>query len=135
MQLVKSGLCKNTKGELELHLARILFKYRNTPHSMTGVTPAELLLGHKSRTHINLLHPNIGPRIEKKQAAQKDAHDNKQPERPFKVSDPIIAWNFQKGEKRLTGHIEKVLGPQSYLIKLNSGKLVRPYSSSNYARK
>ena len=125
VQLVKSGLRNNTKGELELRLARILFKYRNTPHSTTGVKPAELLLGCKPRTHLDLLHPDIAPRVEKKQAAQKEAHDNKKPERFFEVGDRILARNFQKGEKWLTGQIEIELGPQSYFIKLSSGKIVR----------
>ena len=89
------------------------------------MTPAELLLGRKPRTHLDLLHPDIAPRVEKKQAAQKEAHDNRKPQRSFKVSEPVLAQNFLKGEKWLTGQIERMLGPRSYLIKLNSGKIVR----------
>ena len=33
------------KGNLDDWLARLLFSYRTTPHSTTGVTPAELVLG------------------------------------------------------------------------------------------
>ena len=58
VQVVKTGLRKNTEGDMGLRLARLLFKYRNTPHTTTGVTPAELLLGRKPRCHIDLLHPD-----------------------------------------------------------------------------
>ena len=60
VQVIKSGLRKNPSGDMDLRLARILFKYRNIPH---GVTPAELLLerkpGRKPRTHLDLLHPDL----------------------------------------------------------------------------
>ena len=51
--------------------------------------------------------------MEKKQAAQKEAHDNKKPQRSFELSEPVLAQNYQKGEKWLTGQIERVLGPRS----------------------
>ena len=44
VQVVKSGLRKNSTGDIDLRLARILFRYRNTPYATTGVIPAELLL-------------------------------------------------------------------------------------------
>ena len=64
VQVVKAGLRKNTEGDMGLRLARLLFKYRNTPHTTTGVTPADLLLGRKPRCHIDLLHPDIATRVE-----------------------------------------------------------------------
>ena len=93
---------KNTEGELDLRIAGLLFKYRNSPHATTGMTPAELLLGWTPRTHLDLLHPDLASRVEKKQVAQKQAHDNRQPERSVKESDAVVC-NFQKGEKWLPG--------------------------------
>ena len=72
--------------------------------------------------------------MEKKQQAQKSAHDNKQSERCFKVSDTVLVRNFQKGEKWLPGKVEKVLGPRSYLVKLNLGKTVRRHLDHIRAR-
>jgi hypothetical protein len=34
-----------------------LYIYRNTPHSLTKCTPAELFLGRKTRTHLSSLNP------------------------------------------------------------------------------
>ena len=66
---------------MDLRLARLLFKYRNTPHATTGVSPSELLLGRKPRTHLDLLHPDLTKRVEERQIAQKLAHDGSSKER------------------------------------------------------
>ena len=129
----QSGLKKNAKGDLDLCLARVLFKYRNTPHATTGVTPAELLLGRKPRTHLDLLHPDMAPRVERKQLAQQEAQKRKS-ERRFENNDPVMVRNFQKGEKWVFGKIEKVLGPRSYLVRLVGGNIVRRHLNHIRAR-
>ena len=123
VQVVKTGLRKNTKGDMGLRLTRLLFKYRNTPHTTTGVTPAELLLGGKPRCHIDLLHPDLATRVENKQSAQKTVHDGKLKARTFEVSDPVYVKNFQSGDKWMPGTISKVLGTRTYLVKLNLGRV------------
>ena len=135
VQVVKTGLRKNTEGDMRLRLARLLFKYRKTPHTTTGVTPAELLLGRKPRCHIDLLHPDIGTRVENKQNAQKTAHDGKLKARAFEVSVPVYVKNFQSGDKWLPGTISKVLGTRTYLVRLNLGKTVRRHLNRVKARK
>ena len=55
VQIVKKGLKKEKEGTLGSRLARILFTYRVTPQSTTGVSPAELLLGRQPRTKFDLL--------------------------------------------------------------------------------
>ena len=50
VQVVKQGLKKYKEGTMEERLAKVLFAYRITPHSTTGVPPAELLLGQKLRS-------------------------------------------------------------------------------------
>ena len=42
VQILKTGLKKNTTGSLHTRIARILLVYRSTPHSTTGVAPSEL---------------------------------------------------------------------------------------------
>lgn len=125
VQVVKSVLRKNSPGDMDLRLARILFRYRNTPHATTGVTPAELLLGRKPRTHLDFLHPDLATRVEKKHEAQRSNHDNSRPERFFSMNEPVLAWNFQTGDKWLPGKVVHVLGPRSLQVKLNNGKVVR----------
>ena len=55
VQIVKRGLKKNTEGSLTTRLARILFAYRTTPQSTTGVSPTQLLFGRQPRTCLALL--------------------------------------------------------------------------------
>ena len=43
VQILKQGLKKNNEGCLSDRIAKLLFTYRRTPHSTTGVSPAKLL--------------------------------------------------------------------------------------------
>ena len=72
VQIVKRGLKKNTEGSLTTGLARILFAYRTTPQSTTGVSPTQLLFGRQPRTCLALLRPNIASHVEDKQSQQHD---------------------------------------------------------------
>ena len=45
VQVIKRGLKKVTEGTMGSRLAKVLFAYRITPQSTTGLAPAELLLG------------------------------------------------------------------------------------------
>ena len=47
----KTAMKKATTGDLETQLSRFLFQYRITPHTSTGVSPAELLMGRQPRSH------------------------------------------------------------------------------------
>ena len=38
---------------------RFLFRYRVTPHASTGVSPAELLMGRRLRSHLSMIHPGV----------------------------------------------------------------------------
>ena len=42
VQIIKRGLKKVTSGNMSAHITQVLFTYRITPHSTTGVSPAEL---------------------------------------------------------------------------------------------
>ena len=65
----------SNQGTLEARVARFLFQYRTTPHTTTGYTPAELLMGRQLRTHLSLLHPDISQRVHQKKHDQKKSHD------------------------------------------------------------
>ena len=100
--------------------------YRLQPHLTTGVTPAELLIGRKPRTHLDLLHPDLSKRVEEKQSSQKQCHDSRRTrEGEFKLGDSVYARNFQTGDRWLQGKISKVLGTRNYLVELNIGKVVK----------
>lgn len=66
VQVVKTGLKKQNVGDIYSHLAKILFLYCNTPHSTTGVSPAELLVGRRLRSKLDLTQPDMLTSVEKK---------------------------------------------------------------------
>ncbi|KAF2888748.1 hypothetical protein ILUMI_17425 [Ignelater luminosus] len=46
-----------------------LMVYRNTPHTVTERTPAEMFLGRRPTTRLSILQPNLTEHVEKKKAA------------------------------------------------------------------
>ena len=64
VQIFKDGMKKmSEEGSLETRVSRFLFKYRITPHSTTGVSPAEMLMGHEPRSRLDFLHQDIRSRV------------------------------------------------------------------------
>lgn len=76
VQTVKVALLKQVLGEgaqqvtmsLQHRLANFLLMYRSTPHSVTGVSPAELFLKRQLRTRFSLLKPSLARTVERKAA-------------------------------------------------------------------
>ena len=118
---------KNAKGtDIETQLSRFLFHYRNTPHTTTGHTPAELLLGHKPRSHLTLMQPNLATRVRNKVQGQVAAHYQHTKERHFQIEDPVFAKNFgNPGIAWIPGIISEVKGPLTFHIELNDGCIIR----------
>ena len=75
VQIVKRGLKKTTEGSVRSRLAKILYTYRLTPQSTTGVSPAEMLLGRRPRLRLDILSPLTAERVEAQQMKQKSQHD------------------------------------------------------------
>ena len=59
-------------------LANFLIKYRSTSHSVTGRTPAELMVKRHLRTSLTLMKPSLEQVVERKQLKQKFYHDKSQ---------------------------------------------------------
>ena len=61
VRTVKQALDKSDKSlSMESKIAKFLAAYRNTPHVITGKTPAELLLKRSPQTCLSLIHPCVG---------------------------------------------------------------------------
>ena len=58
------------RESLSTRVSRFMFKYRLTPHSTTGISPTELLLGRCPRSHFDFMLPNLASKIRSKQLAQ-----------------------------------------------------------------
>ena len=125
VQILKNGLKKVRNESLNSRLAKILFSYRLTPQGTTGEAPAELLLGRRPRSRLDLARPNLLERVESKQQQQKAGHDSHARIRTFQVGDTVYARNFRPGEKWLHGSIVTVTGPVSFVIELTNGARVR----------
>ena len=112
VQTMKQGIRQMLNGSIEEKLAKFLFKYRITPHSTTGVSPSELLMGRRIRSRLDLLLPDLTSVVQDKQLKQKQAHDKKKPDRNFIIGDTVFAEDFTaSSEKWLPGVVQKVTGP------------------------
>jgi len=125
VQLFKQNMEKNTEGSINTRVSRFLFNYRRTPHTTTGVPPAELLLGRIPRSHLDLLKPNITQRVKDKQRSQREYHDTHAKSRKFTPGDHVFVKDFPSGKRWLAGEIFSADGPQSYQITLLDGRRVR----------
>lgn len=96
VQEVKKSLQRQVMASKEVislqhKLDNFLFAYRNTPNTITGLTPSELFLQWKPRTKLTLLKPNLLVDIDKKKDQQKKAAD----------SHRGVSRSFVEGEKVL----------------------------------
>ena len=82
VQTVKQGIKQMEGDSLEEKLSRFLHKYRIAPHSTTGISPSELLMGKRLRSRLDLIYPDVSSQVEGKQWKQK-CHDKKQETRTF----------------------------------------------------
>ena len=125
VQVFKNGFKKLKDGTVSDRLARFLFSYRITPHSTTGLPPAELMFGRNLRSRFDQVLPNVSARVEKQQHRQKEVHDNHAQSRSFEVNELVFARNFRPGTPWLSGQVVKVSGPVSFEVKLTDGQIVR----------
>ena len=104
VQTVKAGV-KRLKGSLEVRLSRFLFKYRVTPQATTGIAPAELLMGRRLRTHLDLLFPTVRERVQRKQRKQKGSCGRHPHTKSYQPGDRVMSRNFADGHSWVPGTI------------------------------
>lgn len=119
----KSGFEKMQGMDDDVKLQRFLFTYRCVPHSTTGIPPAELLMGRRLRSVLDLLKPSVSGKVEWKQT-KISAKQSRQC-RDFVKDDYVYVKNFSTGPKWLPGRIVNVTGPLSYVIELDNGRFTR----------
>ena len=108
------------KGTVQHKVADVLFCYRNTPHTTTDKTPAQLFLKREPRTHLSLVKPSLQRHVEKKQIAAKLYRDGLNPKaRLFDLYQPVRVKNTRGGRERwIPGTIVAVKGPETYLVRI-----------------
>ena len=75
VQTFKACMKKLSNGSLQDQVNSFFLKYRTTPQTTTGVSPTELLMGCKLRTHLDLLVPDNGGKVRMRKNLQKHSHD------------------------------------------------------------
>ncbi|XP_055017905.1 LOW QUALITY PROTEIN: uncharacterized protein K02A2.6-like [Boleophthalmus pectinirostris] len=134
VQTIKSMMKKAGESSIHTKVSRVLFSYRITPQSTTGLSPAEMLQGRRLRSTLDLGHPDLRNKVERKQCMQKKHHDKLGSGRGFQVGDAVSTRNFSYGPKWVRGFITKVTGPVSYKVMLGDGTVVRRHVDQILAR-
>ena len=124
VQVLEEGLKKCTLGNIETRLTRVLFHYRTTPHSTTGTSPTELLMGPQMQSQLSLLRPNVVPRVQSNQDKQKMAYNRHAKYRSFSPGDPVNVRNFTSGPKWLSGSVIETQGSPMFTVQLQDGSTV-----------
>ena len=120
-------------------LDRFLFQYRVTPHSTTGVSPAELMFGRKLRTVLDLVHPSkcIQQTVLSKQDQQKSHYDSSV-SRKLELSpeSSVMVRNYSTGSKDrwVPARVLQQTGPVSYKCALPEGNVVRRHQDQILSR-
>ena len=125
VQTFKEGMKRIKEGSLNTRLCRFLFKYRMTPHSSTGVSPAELMFGRKWRSQLDLLKPSVEEKARQAQDRQRKGHDAHARPRTFVVGETVYTRNYAQGPKWLPGTVVEIEGPVLLHVKLRDGRILR----------
>ena len=110
-------------------ISRFLLQYCITPHSTTGISPSEMLIGRCPRSCLDLIIPDISKRVIGKQQIQKANHDHRRKQRTLNVGDSVNVHSFAATVDNcmatVPGSIVESLGPLSFGVKLSDGRLVK----------
>lgn len=102
-------------------LVKFLFYHRATPSSTTNCSPAELQIGRRFRTKLDLIKPEIRNHVERKQIAQQRNFPGK---RNFEVkeNEVVMTKNYRDKSWRKGRIIEK-LSPVTFSVETEDKKI------------
>ena len=108
-------------------LAKFLIANRNTPHSTTGVSPAQLLLGRPLRTRLDLVKPNLNRKMVNQQHQQsiRAANEKGRQCRQFEVGDRVMSRDYRGDLKWRWGLVVRKTGPLMYEVEVAPGIIWR----------
>ena len=130
VQTVKQGLRKQKNGSIDTKLCRFLFTYRTSPHSTTGQTPAELMMGRRLRTRMDCLLPDLQDRVAVSQQQMKERYDRRSQDRVLTpgmrvwVSQVSTLAGVGKGTRWLPGHCVSCSGSK-ITVQLEDGRVIQ----------
>ena len=89
------------------------------------MAPAELMMGRKLRTQLDLLHPDTSRAVQKSQYRQRLAHDRRAKPKLFAIGDTVYARNYTKGPSWLPGTVVEREGEAVLGVRLSDGRVIR----------
>ena len=125
VQTFKQNLKCMQKGTIHEKVLRFLTKYRVTPQSSTGLTPAELMFGRKLKTRLDLVHPYVQTSVMKSQLQQKKTHDQHAKVRDLCLHDNVFVRNYASGPKWVPGTIVEQTGPISFKVQTDNQGVIK----------
>ena len=102
---------------------RFLLKYRVTPHAMTGIAPAELLMGCRIQTLLDLLYPTTKQKVQSQQQAQVKYKGKQSHAGVFNQGNRVMARNFAYGECWIAGVVMNRESNVMYKVKVDDGRV------------
>ena len=127
VQTFKKSL-QSSSEPIEFIIDKFLINYRTTPHTSTGVSPAELTFDRKMRSRLDLLWPTepIAAKVTDWQASQKSYHSNEGRLLSLSQNSSVSIRNYSnRGPKWIPARLQKQAGPLSYSCSLPDGRMVK----------
>lgn len=117
VQTLKNSL-KSMKEEGSLYkcVATFLLKYRTTPHTVTGETPAKLFMGRELRTRLSLLQSD--PVQRQLQGQERTLLNCRRRTRSFRQGDLVPVKDYRGNQGWIGGKIKCRNGPVSYEVQV-----------------
>ncbi|XP_049275856.1 uncharacterized protein K02A2.6-like [Rhipicephalus sanguineus] len=106
---VKEALKKQSGNDTQCKISRFLYKQHTTPHSESGKSPVEMMMGRKLRSALDKLHL----------VRQHSTSDITV--KGFGVGNSVYARCFAAGPRWKLAEVIKVKGPVSYLVRMANG--------------
>lgn len=133
VKVVKKGiksciLSSQNQRDCKNKLNKYLFDYRNSVHTTTGFSPAQLVFGHKLRSRLDLLNPNsssspsstsLANHVKNKQCLLQNKYYKGHNEQCFVTNEPVLfkkVYNNNKIEW-CKGTILQRIGKVIYIVK------------------
>lgn len=131
VKLIKNVIKKAQfeKQDINSAIYRFLFDYRNAPHSITGVSPAESMFGRNLRGRLDLILPNrnndIISKVSKQQLKAKSVSKN------IGIGDEVLVKNYVAPNKSIwnAGKVVSNVGNVVYDVKTENGNIIRRHSN------
>ena len=113
-------------GSVQAKVSKFLARYRITPQSTTGASPASLMLGRRVRCPLDKFKPNLAHKVLMKQTSQKMYHDAHAKDREINESANVYCRNYgRSGEKYIPGVVQRRTGPVSMEVMTDQGIMRR----------